>query len=547
MSASATRRFEPICRFAKRVASAPALVWLVVACAALGTAVGLAYAAAFSNGFLYDDRILILNNNLLNDWRQAADAFLSDLAAGGGIASPFYRPLQTLLYLVLKQTFGLSPTAFHAANIAFHAANACLVFTLGKRLGFAAKPSFAAALFWAVHPAHVEAVAYASATADVLHTFFCLCGLILLAPGPTRGRLWAATGLYALALLSKEAAAIFPLLAAATLFLKDAPIKTYARLWPLAAIAAAYVGLRQTNPAFADFTLYNAPSPCADAALCRVSTFLATLPAYGKIILWPFGLHGDRSFPTFAVPWQAQPLTGLALLAAAAFTVFKARTAPRAKPLAWAAVWFFAADLPHSGLFIAVNGALMEHWLYLATIGPALAAAQAISNLIPARRRLAAVGAGCALALTLGGATYAQTLTWRDAMTFFSRVVSFPDHLPRAHIGLANAYLEKGDTTAAQAQLEQAIALSNDASPEARYIYGAILYRQAQTGDDVRAAIIHFERALAILPVSYPAAQALANAYAEIGDLERAQAMQSRADSIAAHLRKTHMPKTSPR
>ena len=156
-------------------------------------AVLLAYGNVFDNEFLYDDESLILKNSFIQNWHHIGSIFSTSITAGANIPGGFYRPLQIFIYLIVHQLFGLSHFAYHALNVGFHAANACLVYALGRRLRFRKLAIFLGALLWALHPVHVEVIAYASGLGDPLYVFFCLIGLIALIPRFTqRGMIVAA-------------------------------------------------------------------------------------------------------------------------------------------------------------------------------------------------------------------------------------------------------------------------------------------------------------------------------------------------------------------
>src|SRR5271168_667820 len=97
---------------------APAPDWHdFVPYALLAGAVFAAYAGVYHNAFLYDDDNIIVRNVFLRSWRNAPDLFTSMLMTGAGRANLYYRPLQTLLYLIIFQMAGLSTVAFHLLNV----------------------------------------------------------------------------------------------------------------------------------------------------------------------------------------------------------------------------------------------------------------------------------------------------------------------------------------------------------------------------------------------------------------------------------------------
>ena len=83
-----------------------------------------------------------------------------------------WHPLTWLSYLVDIEIFGVNPRAMHGVNLAWHVANVLLLFGLLKRATGLTWPSAMVAALFAVHPLHVESVAWISERKDVLSTFF---------------------------------------------------------------------------------------------------------------------------------------------------------------------------------------------------------------------------------------------------------------------------------------------------------------------------------------------------------------------------------------
>ena len=156
--------------------------------ALLIVAVLLAYANVYHNAFLFDDLSLITGNKFLTSWHYVGTLFVTCPECGKDIPNPFYRPLVSLLYLLIYQTAGPSTVAFHSLNIMLHVLNACLLYTLGVRLGFQRIGALLAALLWALHPVQTEAVTYMSGTLDPLCGVFLLAGILVLASGFNRRR-----------------------------------------------------------------------------------------------------------------------------------------------------------------------------------------------------------------------------------------------------------------------------------------------------------------------------------------------------------------------
>ncbi len=167
-----------------------------------------------NKGFVSDDLSQVLNNPYLRSPRSLGQIFSSHVWSfrGPEEKSNYYRPMMHLLYMACYALFGLEAAGFPAANLLFHAGCSLLGFYLGRALGatWCAGPSaLLAALLFAVHPVHTEAIAWIAAVTELSYAFFFLLSVYLY----VRGRPAWSAAVALLALLSKETALmLLPLL-----------------------------------------------------------------------------------------------------------------------------------------------------------------------------------------------------------------------------------------------------------------------------------------------------------------------------------------------
>ncbi len=506
---------------------------------ALILAVFAAYGNVYSNAFLYDDESLILKNVFLRDWHAIGSMFKTSITAGANIPGGFYRPLQILLYLVIYQLFGTSLFAYHFINVALHAANALLVFRLGKKLRFKPLASFTAALLWALHPVHVEAVTYISSTADALYVFFTLIGLLLLVPRFAARRFLPALVMMLCALLSKEEAVLFPVLVMACAFLLDknrSNPRTYIRFWPFWVLAIAYVLAHKFLLSFGDFDLHHTNDVYANSVWCRILTFLATIPHYVGFLVWPFHLHYDRDFQPVTEFWNLSVLGGVIVMAAGAGIISRARER-RGLLLSWALLWFVAADLLHTGILVPVNASLLEHWLYLPSVGLFLGGSQAVAiTKMKDWQRRAMVGIAGSLVLFLLFLTHQQNKIWHDAENFYLNIFANGEPSPHAHNNLGIEYTLRGEYKKALEQYELSIQYSGDTNAATHHNLAITLLNGPEAKNYTQEAMRHLKRALEIDHDYYPASLALAEMYRTIGDNENAAFYDSNSKEIKKHL-----------
>ncbi|MDA8155713.1 MAG: tetratricopeptide repeat protein [Actinomycetota bacterium] len=156
----------------------------------------LAYFKCLGNGFAGDDSEMIVENPWIKSLALASRAFFNNAWGFEKIGSSYYRPLQQMAYMVLYSLFGLRPLGWHLASIALHALNSVLVYFLAREVtglcfsstghgrtengGSAAGAGpIAAALIFAAHPVHLEAVVSSSAFPDLMAAFFSFLALLV--------------------------------------------------------------------------------------------------------------------------------------------------------------------------------------------------------------------------------------------------------------------------------------------------------------------------------------------------------------------------------
>lgn len=358
-------------------------VVLAAACAA--------YLNTLDGEWVWDDVSSVLLHKHVQEPAKFFQLFREDQHAFGRGQGNFYRPLVAASFMVdyaisggpSPETVaasgraypeGLPTLVFHLSNMFWHAAAAAALLGVLLALGAPLAAAFSAALVFAVHPLHTEAVAYISGRADMMSAAFMLLGmmLVLRADHSGRGIVASVAGLlsFVLALLSKESSLIFPVLLGLGLLVRERARKERGeeggglaqRLWPLAGAGVVLLGyllLRATVLSFAE----GGGGEHAPLARRLVETFQAFF-LYMKMLFWPVGLHMERTLdgvPGWAAPAGAGLFLLLAALAVLAFRGGKTR-------IAAGIVWFLAAWIPISGIF-PINAPLAEHWMYVPMAG----------------------------------------------------------------------------------------------------------------------------------------------------------------------------------
>ena len=503
--------------------------------------VALFYSNIFDNEFIYDDKYLILQNTYLRSWHTLGQIFSSSVNSGAFRAGHFYRPLQNILYLIIYQFWGPSVFAFHLLNIVIHALNACLLYKLGDRLGFNLVGVFCGALLWTLHPIHTEAITYMSATADTLYSFFCLLGLITLLPNFTWNKCLLAIPLFILGLLSKETAIVFPALFMTMLYIRSPDRfkpKTYLPTLPFWLIAFLYLYIRFVLLPFHTDELLNVDPVSKQFGThisLRIYTFLATLPSYFGLLIWPQGLHMDRDFLVHLSPWFSEVFIGGFIFTAAVGQILLGR-GKIGHAFSFGALWFLCAYFPESGVFIPVNSLFLEHWMYLPTSGLFLGLAEGFTQICLAYQfkpelKKALFASCCFIGLIFGVLTYQQNEVWHDPIALYTNILNHGEKSVRSRNNLGVAYLDMGQYQKALDQFHMAL-VDYDITPETHQNIAAVLARNYDGKSHEQEEILELQKAIAIDPDFWTAYDSMANVYTTMGQFDKAATARAKMNQI---------------
>jgi tetratricopeptide (TPR) repeat protein len=458
-----------------------------------------AYVPAMRSGFVWDDDFYVTNNPLLTEPDGLSRIWFST-------ASPSqYFPLTYTTFRWERRLWGLRPAGYHAVNVALHAANAGLA---GACLSALAVPGawFAAAVF-ALHPVHVESVAWITERKNVLSGFFYLLALLLwirfLAAPPGRGRALFAAALAAhlLALFSKTTACTLPAALVLAAWRREG---TVSRARWVQVVPFVLLGLAMGSvTVWWEHHVLSAVQEGEAVVLPWASRWVVAARALwfhlGKLA-WPSGLC--FSYPRWAVdsPGPASYMW-VASWAAVALVLWRFRVRAGATI---AALLFFAANLsPLLGfvpLYTFRYTFVADHYQYLASLGPiALFAAAAVTF---ARRsgeaaRRFARPAGGALLVLLAGLVWRQSLAYKDLETLWRDTLAKNPSSWLAANNLGVILSERGDYGPAVGLFEEALRL-NPRHLEAYNNLGVALARQSRFDE----AIESYEAALRVEPTA---------------------------------------------
>ncbi len=465
----------------------PALVVLIPALAA-----ALLYAPSLKFGFVWDDRALILENPEIrspNPFRLFAQSFTHSWAVRGLGPHAYYRPIVTLSFWDDHKLWRFNPLGYHLTSTILNAVATAVVAVLALLLFRSFWPALFVGLVFALHPAHVESVAFVSGRTDLLMSLFLLIALILLIRG--RSLVWAAV-LFALALLCKEAAILFPALVLVCNPGQSPRRRLLLTAFVLAAVATTYLAartmvLRGPQPAWGDVT-----------AAQRVLLFLNAVGRYAFTTVFPF--YHRLTYPNlveFASAGWPTPV-GLLTLAATVYALWRERNSA----VGLGSGLFLLTLLPASNLFPPGPSYLSERLLYLPTAGAVIAIVALVCRLPKAWSRPAAI-AGLLLCTAMTASVLYRLPIWKDELSLAETMVRERPHDPQARGQLGRALLERGQTRSAIDELRTALQLDPGAT-DARYE----LARSLRESNDLAGAEAELKELLRQNP-DFPDAHAL--------------------------------------
>jgi tetratricopeptide (TPR) repeat protein len=351
--------------------------------------------------------------------------------------------------------YGLEPAGHLLTHAALHALAAVLLFLALLRMTGALGPSAFVAAVFALHPLHVESVAWATERKDTLSGLFWMLGLLGYVryaerPDSAVRYGWVALCL-ALGLLAKPTLVTFPFVLLLLDYWPLGRLRDDAALWPPEATRLRRVVLEKL-PLFAlagvasvvAFSIQRARGAMAGAdALAPWLRLLNALESYAVYLVqtvWPSGLAAFYPHPLDTVSGARAASAGLLLGVATALALAGARRRPY---LAVGWLWYLGTLVPVIGVVQVGMQARADRYMYLPLVGLAILVAWGAADLAGRRRGLLRAAAFASLA-ALGLVATAQVRTWRDTTTLFERAIAVTEKNFFAHDGLAATHLREG-------------------------------------------------------------------------------------------------------
>jgi tetratricopeptide (TPR) repeat protein len=473
---------------------------LVAAAAFLVSARALPFELVWDDPILVDD----VQRRVARDGLPGLLSAEINLDAGRGTPG-YYRPVVLVsLWLDRAVSAAAGLPTFHLTNGLLYAANAALVCLLIAGVTGSAPAALWGGLFFAVHPVHVESVAFVSGRTDLWAALFALLAANAWLADRRRERgswplRFAGAAAYLFGLLSKEVVVVLP---AVLLFwdfalcgpmgagaARDRVRGAAARLAPWLLGLGAAVAIRLSLGIAWGVTAASrgggAASPFASLMPLRV------LATYFRLLVLPWPLNAYYTPDQVALG----PLT-LALAALFLFACLAAGRARDGRIGLLALAWMVAFLLPALGFVRLAAAPVAERFLFLPSAGAALLFGFLVWRFGGAGRARAVVVPAAALALALlAGAFVVRTGVWRDNLTFYTDLRATSPRYPTAPFNLGNRFAALGLEEDAVAAYREAIALE-PAYAEAHCNLGIALTKLGRREE----AVASLRRALALRP-----------------------------------------------
>jgi tetratricopeptide (TPR) repeat protein len=403
----------------------------------------------------------------------------------------YWMPLSRLSYLIDYRLYGLRAGGYHFHNLILHILSTLLLFWLFNRMTGEIWPSaFVAALF-ALHPLHVESVAWVAERKGILNAFFwimTLCLYVRYTEKPHAGRYLLVLFSFILAMMSKPMVVTLPFI---MMLLDCWPLKRYQTkqgnflLWQLKEKAPFFV-LSVIFSVITIFFTHNRQSAEYLPPTERIANAAVSYVAYLEKTLWPRDMAVFYPFPAHIPAWQFIGASLLIVFISATIII----NMKRFPYLFTGWFWYLIVLAPVIGIFqISVTApfAMTDRYHYLPSIGIGIGLAWGIPALYrngSAYRRIL-FPAGTAFLILMTALTWQQCRYWKNSTTLFSHALQATRNNALAHNNLAYALLAEGKP---------------------------------------KEAIVHYSEALRIIPGNVLAYINRGNAYAAIGQTGRAMA-----------------------
>ncbi len=470
---------------------------------ALVLVTALVYARTLGHGFInFDDMVLVRDNYNLRglDFKHIKWAFTKAFEGN-------YHPITWLTFMLDHELWGAWPGGYHITNLLLHLATTATIFLLFCRMtGKLWQSAFVAAIF-ALHPLHIESVAWVSERKDVLSALFMVLTIwayVRYTERKTTTRYTCVMVFFILGLLSKSMLVTLPfvllLLDVWPLGRIDFEKNIYARhiwmpviekipLFVLSAVASAVTFLAQQSAGAVAGTQQITLAP-------RLANAVNSYAAYIGKTVYPTGLSFFYPHSGSSVALWNVAGAGFFLILITVIVLSKIQKRPY---LFTGWFWYLGTLVPVIGIVQVGSQGMADRYMYIPMTGLSIIAAWGAADLLLSGKETgyawkirALSAAGLTVIIMLGAATYHQLAYWKTSETLFTRALEVSENNYMAHHRLSLALAEKGDLN--QAVTHNLLALM--IKPGQKGVYDVLKFQLAELefypGEAEVAAKMHY-------------------------------------------------------
>ncbi len=491
----------------------------------------IAFEPVRHNDFVsYDDAMYVTENPRVNEGVSLASlrwAFTTTHASN-------WHPLTWLSHMLDCELFGLNPLWHHLVNLLFHTANTLLLFWVLARLTGAVWASAFVAAAFALHPLHVESVAWAAERKDVLSALFWMLTIVAYIRYTERASIWRFSLVFLVFGVGLTAKPMLVTLPFVLLLLDYWPLRRFQKstvrrlicekipLFILTMVSSIVTYVAQETTGATEMVENLAlTTRINNAFVCYVGYITKMIYPSGLAVLYP---HPGASLPV----WQPT-VSIVALVVITAGIIYLAGRGRRYLAVGW--LWYLGTLVPVIGFVQVGRQCMADRYTYLPSVGLLIIAAWGAAELLAKWRYRKVVLSTSALVVIIAllVCTRIQVRHWRNNFTLYERALSVtennavmhyslgnafrlankldeaitqyrralriePNHA-RTHGNLANALLLQGWFEEATEHYRQAVQLDPNYL-NARYNLGLALSKQGKFGEAIR----HYRHVLALKP-----------------------------------------------
>ncbi len=490
-------------------------------------------------GFVdYDDNIYVYENpRVLNGLSpdNVVWAFTTGFAS-------FWHPLTWLSLMLDRQLFGPNPAGFHITNLILHIANTLILFLVLKRMTNAVWPSaFVAALF-ALHPLHVESVAWIAERKDVLSTFFWLLAMLAYAQyvkKPNVAAYLLTLLVFILGLMAKPILVTLPFVFLLLDYWPLERIRNFDKqvIYRLSLEKIPFIVLSIASSVIAFLTQQNYKAISSFASLplrFRIENALISYVTYIEKMLWPSRLVMFYPHPFENVSVLYAAISAILLLAV---TILVLRFAKNRRYLVTGWFWYLGTLIPVIGIIQVGIHAMADRYSYITLTGLFIIIAWLLPDLLaklPQRKII--LGVSMVIVLTsLGICAHRQTSYWKNSLTLFSHAVEVTQNNYIAYDRLGVTYARLDRYIDAMDNFSRAIKIKPDYA-QAYFDLGCAYDKLGRAAE----AIDTYKQAIRFRPDYIIAYNNLGVVYGRLGRYNEAidiykQAVKIKPDLVEAH------------